>query len=136
MIKGLAQFEDGTLLVVIGLDDRDVAAMRQDEPVMFNLSSLYCVLNQLVVVSYKHPDGLGAMPKHVDYKLIGLTDTQLDELQEEAFRYTPTDGYQFIVFRGDTLEDRQETMQRFIHPSAIMSKVDVYADEAMEEELV
>lgn len=101
MIKAAAKLDDGSYLVVLGLSDRNVIELRKDRPIVFDLVVLD-IRPQLVVVTYKHPDGRAGFPRGFpESSGIGLVlgDDALESMLHRTHDM-PAGDIKFVLFRG------------------------------------
>lgn len=116
MLKAQAQLDDGSYLVVLGLSEGNVAALREDRPIVFDMEELK-MPKRKVVLSYIRTDGKIGIPSMSDVGIgLGLNDAVLAMMKTKPAMFT-SHGIKFFIFVGKDEASMQYLMREFIGPN-------------------
>lgn len=118
MIKAVIK-TDERAAVILGITEENVARMKQDDPIVFNLRDLK-LEDEWVVVAVKREDGTAGVPADLE-SFIGLvfSEAVIESLRGSPARIKPRDDLEFVVVVGDQ-DDMQHQLGQFIGPDTIV----------------
>lgn len=132
MIKALALYVDGNSRVILGLSYENVRRLKEDDPILFNLSELG-LPPRLICLCCSHNGGfyLPEYQKDEPPTVIALSEQALEKLKTELVLVevesnTTTGMPDFVLFSGETEASMVELLQEFIGPNAVVQDTTRY----------
>ena len=124
MISATARNKDTTKppLVIFCLLDANIALLKQDQPIVYNLRELN-LDNYLVCLTYKHPDEHAALPKDFSGTVLAMGDEALARMQTGILHVDVTEA-SYVLFRADDMEMGREILADLIGPATLVRTVD------------
>ena len=118
MLKASAKLNDGTMLIVLGLSDRNVAELRRHNPILFSLAEVGAGERQVCITW--NDCGRAAFPDGFDGIGVVLNDAMLAGMRDRL-AHAAAEGLKFCLFRAKDEQEMERILRGLIGPKTILT---------------
>lgn len=118
MLKALHVRGDKVILVV-GLSEANVAALKQDRPIVFDLGDIGALESYPIAITYKDDDGVIGLPRGFRGRAFAFDDLALESMRRGQCREYDVE-ITVVVFVGKDEATMELEYRRYLGPGSLV----------------